>query len=160
MVGTQRSDNRSSRKEFLIPDGISIYEFLSKGLLGSTLSVTSPSRDEILIESEPIVRIHVTTDENSKKVKFDIYSPRWSRQITVQQLDGFDFMESQAEELLEKENADAVAEDSLLALDMIRLWTAKNKYECAEVEPNEGSGEEASSKISPKPAKRVPGGSK
>lgn len=139
-----------------VPDGISLYEFLYKGLLGSTLGVTSPSKDEILIESEPIVRIRVLTDANSKMVKFDIYSPRWSRQIAVQQLDGFNFMESQAEELLEKENADAIAEDSLLALDMIRLWAAKNKYESAEVEPSDGlREEETGTRASPETSKRV-----
>jgi hypothetical protein len=135
---------RDRSDEMLVPDGVSLFDFLNKGLLGSTLGVRSPSKDEILIESEPIVRIRVKTDDDSKKVEFDIYSPRWSRQITVQQLDGFDYMESQAEELLEKENADAVAEDSLLALDMIRLWSTKNKYDSSEVNPEVGDVEERS----------------
>jgi hypothetical protein len=151
------TSDHSNNKEMLVPDGISLYDFLSRELLGSTLAITSPSKNEILIESEPIVRIHVKSDDHSKTVRFDIYSPRWSRQITVQQLDGFEFMESQAEELLEKENADAAAEDSLLALDMIRLWAAKNKYESTEVEPEDSHVENADARASPVKTKRNKG---
>lgn len=126
-----------AKNELEVPDGISLVEFLKRELQASTLSVISVSKNEILIEADPIVRIHVKTDEKSKTLNFDFYSPRWSRQIAVQQFDGFDFMESRAEELMEKENVDAIAEDSLLALDMIRLWAVKNKYESSEVEPSE-----------------------
>ena len=118
-----------------ISQGISLEEFLTKELQASTLTVKAISKGEISIESDSIVRIHVLIDEKKKLVNFDLYSPRWSRRITVQQLDGFEFMESQAEDQLLKENAVAIAEDSLLALDIIRFWAVKNGYEACEVAP-------------------------
>jgi hypothetical protein len=118
-----------------IPKGVTLEEFLTKELQASTLSVRAISTSELYVESEPIVRIHVQINERTKSIDFDLYSPRWGRRITVQQLGGFEFMESQAEDLLLKENADAIAEDSLLALDIIRLWASKNGYTASEVAP-------------------------
>jgi hypothetical protein len=118
-----------------IPQGITLEEFLAKELQASTLTVRTISKTELFIESDSIVRIHVLINDKAKQVHFDLYSPRWSRRITVQQLGGFEFMESRAEDQLLKENADAVAEDSLLALDIIRFWASKNGYEASEVAP-------------------------
>jgi hypothetical protein len=122
-----------------IPHGISLEEFLTKELQASTLTVRANSKTELSIESDSIVRIHVLIDEKRKQVNFDLYSPRWSRRITVQQLDGFEFMESQAEDQLLKEDAVAIAEDSLLALDIIRFWASENGYQASEVAPDDNS---------------------
>lgn len=119
-----------------IPQDITLEEFLTKELQASTLTVKAISKNEISIESDSIVRIHVLIDEKTEQVNFDLYSPRWSRRITVQQLGGFEFMESQAEDQLLKEDAVAIAEDSLLALDIIRFWASKNGYEALEVAPS------------------------
>jgi hypothetical protein len=116
-----------------IPYGIGLVDFLSKELQASTMNVRGVSKNELFVESDPIVRIHIIIDEKRKQINFDIFSPRWGRRITVQQLGGFEFMESQAEDLLFKENSDAIAEDSLLALDIVRLWAGKNGYEATEV---------------------------
>lgn len=119
-----------------IPQGITLEEFLTKELQASTLTAKAISKNEISIESDSIVRIHVLIYEKTKQVNFDLYSPRWSRRITVQQLGGFEFMESQAEDQLRKEDAVAIAEDSLLALDLIRFWASKNGYDALEVAPS------------------------
>lgn len=111
-------------------------EFLLKEFEGSSLAVRSVSEDEVVIEADSIIRIHVRIDDAKKEVNFDLFSPRWSRRITVQQLNGFEFMESQAEELLEKDHAEEVAEDSLLALDMIRIWADQRNYSTVEVAPS------------------------
>ncbi|MHB1908491.1 MAG: hypothetical protein ACYCQJ_06420 [Nitrososphaerales archaeon] len=118
-----------------IPPGITLEQFLSRELLASSLKVRELSKDQILIESDSIVRIHVAVDSKTKSVLFDLFSPRWSRRITVQQLGGFDFMESQAEEKLLKEDAEIIAEDALLTIDLIRSWGEKNEYRVEEVEP-------------------------
>lgn len=118
-----------------IPPGITLEHFLSRELLASSLKVRGPSKDQILIESNSVIRIHVAIDRKAKSVMFDLFSPRWSRRITVQQLGGFDFMESQAEEELLKQDAEIIAEDSLLAIDLIRSWGEKNEYRVEEVEP-------------------------
>ncbi len=119
-----------------IPHGINLADFLSKELQASTLSVHEISKTELSIESDSIVRIHVMINEKKKEVNFDLYSPRWSRRITVQQLGGFEFMEAQAEDQLLKEDAVAIAEDTLLALDIIRFWAHENGYEASEVAPS------------------------
>ena len=118
---------------------MTLEDFLTKELQASTLTVRANSKTELSIESDSIVRIHVLIDEKRKQVNFDLYSPRWSRRITVQQLGGFEFMESQAEDQLFKEDAVAIAEDSLLALDIIRFWSSENGYQASEVPPNENS---------------------
>lgn len=131
--------------------GVTLREFLASELKASTLNIKVHSSTELVIESDSIVQIHVMLNENKKKLSFDLYSPRWARRIMVQQLGGFEFMESQAEEELEKENADKVAEDSLLALDMIRYWASKNDYAASEVAPSSQEQEAEKSHSPPTP---------
>lgn len=126
---------------------MTLQNFLAKQLQGSTLTIRAISKQEVSIGSDSSIRIHVMIDDRSKNVNFDLYSPKWSRPITVQQLDGFEFMESQAEEQLLKDNSETIADDTLLAIDMIRIWAAKNNYRTIEVNPTpeEAQTEKASS---------------
>lgn len=113
-----------------------LEEFLTRELIGSTLRIRSVSEDEFYLESDSIVRVHITLDKKTKKIEFDLFSPRWARKINVEELDGFTFMETHAEDELVKENAAAISEDTLLALDLIRSWAKLNNYTVSEIEPS------------------------
>lgn len=124
-----------------IPKGTTLSEFLTRELKASSLNVKAISDTEISVNSDSIVRVHLVINEKEKTISFDLYSPRWSRRITVQQLNGFEFMESRAQDQMDKENSSAIAEDTLLALDMIRYWALKNNFKAMEVSPEIQSNE-------------------
>lgn len=119
-----------------IPAKIKLADFLTRELVGSTLRIRIVSDEEFFLESDSIVRVRVRLEKKPKKILFDIYSPRWSRKINVEELGGFTFMESHAEEELVKEDAAATSEDTLLSLDLIRSWAKQNVYEVIETEPD------------------------
>ena len=125
--------------ELDIPAEIGLEEFLARELIGSTLRIRSGSEgkgEEFFLESDTIVRVHVIVNRKTKKIEFDLFSPRWSRKINVEELGGFTFMESHAEDELMKEDAALISEDTLLALDLIRSWAKLNSYEVSETEPD------------------------
>jgi hypothetical protein len=119
-----------------IPAKISLEDFLMRELVGSTLRMRSDKEGEFFLEADSIVRVHVAIDKKTKKIEFDLYSPRWSRKINVEELGGFTFMETHAEDLLLKDDAAAISEDTLLSLDLMRSWAERNKFAVSEVEPD------------------------
>jgi hypothetical protein len=119
-----------------IPAKIKLDDFLARQLIGSTLRVRIVSDEKFFLESDSIVSVRVRLEKKPKKILFDIYSPRWSRKINVEELGGFTFMESHAEEELVKEDAAATSEDTLLSLDLIRAWAKQNDYQVIETEPD------------------------
>lgn len=111
---------------------LSLDGFLSPKLGGSTLSLRKISDVELYVESGGVIQIHVNIDTERKKITEELYSPKWGRQITVQQINGSEFLELQAEEELLKENFEEIAEDVLLALGLIRSWAKTNKLSVIE----------------------------
>jgi hypothetical protein len=123
--------------ELDIPDKIGLGEFMTRELAGSTLRIRLISDDEFYIESDTIVRVHIVLNKKTKTIEFDLFSPRWSRRINVEELGGFTFMESHAEDELMKEDAAATSEDTMLALDLMRSWAKLNGYSVSEIEPSD-----------------------
>jgi hypothetical protein len=111
----------------------SLLEFLESKLKGSSLQLKpSESGKDLLIEAEQLLAVNVRINEDSKSVVYSLYSPEWKRTITVEELDGFDFLESRAEEDLKKMDLETNAEDLLLSIDLIRLWSKANEYSVEE----------------------------
>lgn len=107
----------------------SLLEFLVSNLKGSSLQMKpSESGNSLVIEAEQLLAVKIQIDKASKKVVYSLHSPEWKRTITVEELDGFDFLESRAEEDLKKMDLETNAEDVLLSIDLIRLWAKANKY--------------------------------
>ena len=112
--------------------GLSLADFLSPKLGGSTLLVRKISEAELYVESDEIIQIHVNIDKKEKRIVEELFSPKWGRRITVQQIDGSEFLELQAEEELQKENFEEIAEDILLVFGLIASWAKANKLTVAE----------------------------
>ncbi len=104
------------------------------------------SKDELYAESDGVIQINVKIDRKAKKLTEELYSPKWGRKITVQQIDGDEFLELHAAEELEKENFEEIAEDVLLALDLIRSWATANKFAVVDQEIEPPSFEEMEQK--------------
>jgi hypothetical protein len=111
-----------------VEPGLTLDEFLNPKLGGSSLTVRKISEDEFYVESDELVQIHFQVNKNDKKIIQEIYSPKWQRQITVQQIEGNEFLELQAEEMLQQQNFGEVAEDVLLTLDLARTWARSRKF--------------------------------
>ncbi len=119
-----------------IPPGISLEQFLVQELGGSTLRLSAISEGDFSIESDSVVRMRIVMNDEKRELTFSLYSPRWSRKINVEELDGFTFMETHAENELFKEQAESIAEDTLLALDLVRSWAKANDYAVKEIDPS------------------------
>lgn len=114
-------------KNLKIQVGLSLDEFLIPKLVGSTLSVRKITETDLYVESDEIIQIHVKIDTKEKKITEELYSPKWVRPITVQEIGGTEFLELQAEEELQKGNFEEIAEDILLTFDLIASWAKANK---------------------------------
>ncbi|MHB8567703.1 MAG: hypothetical protein ACYC7D_14780 [Nitrososphaerales archaeon] len=107
---------------------VSLLKFLESKLTGSSLQIKENSEASFIIEAEQLLAVKISIDDSSKKVNYTLYSPEWKRSITVEELDGFDFLESKAEEDLKKLNLEANAEDVLLSIDLVRYWAKANGF--------------------------------
>lgn len=106
----------------------SLIEYLTADLKGSSLQIKEITDSRIVIEAEKLVEVKIELDESKKNVTYEISSPEWKRPITVEELDGFDFLESRAEADLKKLDLESNAEDVLLSIDLVRYWATANGY--------------------------------
>lgn len=122
----------------------SLVDFLLTELVGSSLQVKDVSRSKLVLEAANFLAVIIELDVSKKLVTYDLYSPEWKRSITVEELDGLDFMETRAEEELKRLNLDTSSEDVLLSLDLMRYWASFNKYSIRENAVSETKQEESS----------------
>ena len=106
----------------------SLVDFLLNELVGSSLQVKDVSHSKLVLEAANYLAVIIEIDESKKLITYDLYSPEWKRSITVEELDGLDFMESRAAEELKKLNQETSAEDMLLSIDLMRYWASFNDY--------------------------------
>jgi hypothetical protein len=128
--------------ELKIPPELSLADFLSSRLAGSTLTLRSLSSSELFVEYSDIIHAKIIINQASKEIRFELYSPKWGRHVTVEDLGGFDFLESQAQEELKKEDREITAMDMMLALDLLRSWAHARKYVTVEVRFGEANNPE------------------
>ncbi len=117
--------------------GKNLFEFLKSELLGSSLQIKSETANDVRVGVGEILDVKVSVDHRGKKVRFELYSVAWKRRVTVEELGGIDFLELNAQQELEKQNHEEVAEDVLLSLDLLRVWADANGYKVEEVTTEE-----------------------
>jgi len=111
-----------------------LIDFLTAKLKGSSLQIRGVDNSRLSIGAADLLAVNISVIPKEKEVHYELYSPEWKRSITVEELDGFDFMESRAEEDLRKLDLEANAEDVLLSIDLLRYWTKANGYKLIEEE--------------------------
>jgi len=110
----------------------SLVDFMLSELKGSSLQIKDVSDSKLVIEAATLLAVIIELDKSKKMVSYDLYSPEWKRSITVEELDGLDFMETRAQEELKKLDFEINAEDVLLSLDLMRYWAKLNNYSIRE----------------------------
>ncbi len=110
----------------------SLANFLTLNLKGSSLKVSEVSPEELLIEADRYMRVRVLLSPKKSEITYDVYSPEWKRPVRVEELGGFDYMEAKIEEDLLKMEMDRSIQDTLLAVDLLRMWSKKNKRKLVE----------------------------
>ena len=105
-----------------------LIAFLTTKLKGSSLQIRDVDTSRLSIGATDLLAIDISVDSQKKEVHYELYSPQWKRSIRVEELGGFDFMESRAEEDLRKLNLEANAEDVLLSIDLLKYWARANGY--------------------------------
>ena len=109
-----------------------LAKFMLSELKGSSLQIRDISDSKLVIKAENLLAVIIEIDKKKKLLSYDLYSPEWKRSITVEELDGLDFMETKAEEELKKLDFETNAEDVLLSLDLMRYWAKLNNYSIRE----------------------------
>lgn len=133
----------------------SLQEFLAKKLSGSSVSLVTVSKEEFHLDAFDLLSIRVKLDLTKKNVQYELFSPKLNRSIGFEIINGVEFMEAGLEEELEKEDRRSAQEDSLLALDLIRLWASDSKYTVTQyVNPDTGQHISPPKKRGPKPKKK------
>ncbi|MFI5421967.1 MAG: hypothetical protein ACHQ1H_13460, partial [Nitrososphaerales archaeon] len=118
----------SKSDDFLHASKTDLFTFLQSKLLGSSLKVIPVSETETRIEAGDILALNIRVDRKKKIVDFSLFSKTLNRFVTIEEINGTTFMETKLAEELEKEDRFIVGEDTLLAVDLLRIWTNVNDY--------------------------------
>ena len=114
-----------------------LEEFLARELVGSTLRINSGNDDEFLLESDPVIRVHVALDRKTKKIEFDLYSPRWSRKINVEEPRWFYFHgDPRRRFIVPRRRGVDLRGHAACPGSVHESWAKINKYEVSEIEPD------------------------
>jgi hypothetical protein len=149
-----------SSKRVLEPFGLrtsGLAEFLVTTLKGSSLQVKvgEDAREVVLSSPDNLLEIAARSDGEAKKIEYTVRSPALKRRVRVEELGGFDYMESGVEDELRQLKLDMTADDALLAIDLIRTWAGENKYQLTEGDVEES--EQSSSPATKPPSARAAG---
>jgi hypothetical protein len=117
-----------------------LFAFLQSKLLGSSLKVIPISETETHIEAGDILSLKIQLERKKKVIDFSLFSKTLNRFVTIEEINGTTFMETKLAEELEKEDRFIVGEDTLLAVDLLRIWANENEYSLT----NEGVEDRAS----------------
>jgi hypothetical protein len=118
----------SKNDDFLHAAKTELIGFLQAKLLGSSLKVIPLSETETRIEAGDILALNIRVDRKKKVVDFSLFSKTLNRYVTIEEINGATFMETKLAEELEKEDRFIVGEDTLLAVDLLRIWASENGY--------------------------------
>jgi len=118
----------SKTDDVLNASKVDLFSFLQSKLLGSSLKVLPISENETHIEAGDILSLKIVLDRKKKVIDFSLFSKTLNRFVTIEEINGTTFMETKLAEELEKEDRFIVGEDTLLAVDLLRIWANENDY--------------------------------
>jgi hypothetical protein len=118
----------SKKGDFLHASKSDLFTFLQSKLLGSSLKVIPVSDTETRIEAGDILALNIRLEKKKKIIDFSLFSKTLNRFVTIEEINGTTFMETKLAEELEKEDRFIVGEDTLLAVDLLRIWANENDY--------------------------------
>jgi hypothetical protein len=106
----------------------SLFDFLSSKLAASSLEVIRKTENEIVLQGEDLISIIIKENDRDKNLTYELYSPKLGRSVGIEEIGGVELMEAGLEVELEKEKNDAIEADTMLALDLLRLWAREAGY--------------------------------
>jgi hypothetical protein len=133
------------------PTKTNLFDFLSSKLSGSSLEVIRKTDSEIVLQGGDLISITINTNDEDKALTYELFSQKLGRSVGVEEIQGVEFLESGLETELEKEKNEGIEADTLVALDLLRLW-AKEAGSSAKLTVSE----EASKRQVAQPKKRGP----
>jgi hypothetical protein len=128
-------DHSLTAKRILEPSGVrssDLSDFLVANLKGSSLQVKKGEKNDQLVVSSPDSLLEIRIVKAGKKIEYEVYSPALKRRVRVEELGGFDYMESGVEDELHQLSLDMTADDALLAIDLTRSWAKANAFQIVE----------------------------
>lgn len=72
--------------------------------------------------------LSILVDASKKTLSFNLFSPTINRDVTFEDVQGIELLDVRLDDELKSSNHEAEQEDTIIAIDLLRLWAKENKY--------------------------------
>ncbi len=105
-----------------------LSEYLNTKLLGSSVTVVRVSDTEIQAKAGDNIVLTILLDTSKKTLSFNLFSPTINRDIAFEDVQGIELLDVRLDDELKSSNHEAEQEDTVIAIDILRMWAKENKY--------------------------------
>jgi hypothetical protein len=105
-----------------------LAEYMNVKLLGSSITVERVSENEIRAKAGDNIILTILLDAAKKALSFNLFSPTISRDITFEEVEGIELLDVRLDDELKSSNHEAEQEDTVIAIDILRMWAKENGY--------------------------------
>ena len=105
-----------------------LSEYLNTKLLGSSITVVRVSDTQIQAKAGDNIILTILLDTSKKTLSFNLFSPTINRDVTFEDVQGIELLDVRLDDELKSSNHEAEQEDTIIAIDLLRLWAKENKY--------------------------------
>lgn len=105
-----------------------LSEYLNTRLLGSSVTVVRVSDTQIQAKAGDNIILSILVDASKKTLSFNLFSPTINRDVTFEDVQGIELLDVRLDDELKSSNHEAEQEDTIIAIDLLRLWAKENKY--------------------------------
>jgi hypothetical protein len=112
---------------------VKLTEYLAKKLLGSSVEVSRVSDTEIQVRAGDDISVKIFVDSGNRALSFNLFSPTLNRIVTYEEIDGTDLLDVRLDDELKSSNHEAEEEDTMLAIDLLKMWGKESNYSVTHV---------------------------
>ena len=105
-----------------------LSEYLNTKLLGSSMTVVRVSDTQIQAKAGDNIILTILLDTSKKTLSFNLFSPTINRDVTFEDVQGIELLDVRLDDELKSSNHEAEQEDTIIAIDLLRMWAKENKY--------------------------------
>ena len=105
-----------------------LSDYLNMKLLGSSITVVRVSETEIQAKAGDNIVLTILLDASKKTLSFNLFSPTINRDVAFENVQGIELLDVRLDDELKSSNHEAEQEDTIIAIDLLRMWAEENKY--------------------------------
>lgn len=86
------------------------------------------SETEIQAKAGDNIVLTILLDASKKTLSFNLFSPTINRDVAFENVQGIELLDVRLDDELKSSNHEAEQEDTIIAIDLLRMWAEENKY--------------------------------